>query len=305
MKRAAVVVNPTKTKDLRTLRERLTRVFRGYGWAPPLWAETTVDEPGESQARNALDQGVDLVVALGGDGTVRCAAGALLGTGMPLAVLAGGTGNLFARQLKLPVGRYADALRIGLSGVDTPVDVIRISLDSNGSGEFTEHHTGLVMGGIGRDADIMADTTEKLKSRLSWAAYLVAGLRQVRHDLIPARIRIDDQPEFAREVTAVLAGNCGILQGGMKLMPDAVVDDGLLDAVVIRAGGLRWAPVLGKVAVRSRTDSPRLSRAQFAEMVVTVETPQRVEVDGDVIGTAHAARFRNEHGALTVRLPRQ
>lgn len=304
MKRAAIVVNPTKVKNLRALRDQLESICRDYGWAPPLWFETTVEEPGTTQAQEAVNRGADLIVSLGGDGTVRCTAAAVLGTGIPLAVLAGGTGNLFARQLGLPVSRYADALRIGLSGVDSAVDAIRISLDTNGSGDFDDDHIGLVMGGIGRDADIMADTTETLKARLSWTAYLVAGLRQVTHELIPARIRVDDQPEFSREVTAVLAGNCGILQGGLKLMPDAVVDDGLLDAVVVRGGGLRWLPVLSKVISRSRTDSLRFSRAKCAELTVTVAQPQRVEVDGDVIGIAHAVRFRAEHGALTVRLPR-
>lgn len=305
MQRAAVIVNPTKVRDVRSLRDQLTGVFRGYGWAPPLWWETTVSQPGTTQAHDALARQVDLVAALGGDGTIRYVAAALLGTGTPLAVLAGGTGNLFARQLRLPVGRYADALRLALSGTDTPLDAIRVCLDTDGSGGFAEEHIGLVMGGIGRDADIMADTTEKLKSRIGWAAYLVAGLKQVRHDLFQARIGFDDRPPFTRDVTAVLVGNCGILQGGLRLMPDAVVDDGLLDAVVVRAGGLRWAPVLTKVVARSRTDSAYFRRARCAELTVSAGSPQHVELDGDVIGTAHAARFRADHGSLTVRLPRR
>lgn len=305
MQRAAVVVNPTKIKDMRRLRAELTAVFEGSGWAAPLWSETTVADPGAGQASDALAHHVDLVVALGGDGTIRCVASALLGTGTPLAVLAGGTGNLFARQLGLPVNRYADALRIGLTGTDTPVDAIRISLDSRGTNEFDAEHVGLVMGGIGRDADIMADTTEQLKSRLGWAAYLVAGLRQVTHDLIPARIHVPGRPVFERDVTAVLAGNCGMLQGGLRLMPRAVVDDGLLDVVVVKGGGLRWLPVLSKVVTRSHKDSAQFTRAQVPELTVDVDTPQRVQVDGDVIGMAQRVRFAAAHGALTVRLPRR
>lgn len=304
MLRAAVVVNPTKVKNQRRLRDELTAVFAGYGWAEPLWWETTVEDPGAGQAREALAHDVDLIVALGGDGTIRCVASALLGTRIPLAVLAGGTGNLFARQLRLPINKYADALRIGLSGTDTPVDAIRISLDSRGSSEFDSEHIGLVMGGVGRDADIMADTTEKLKSRMGWTAYLVAGLRQVTHQLIPARINMPGRPVFERDVTAVLAGNCGMLQGGMRLMPNAVVDDGLLDVVVVKGGGARWLPVIGKVLTRSKKDSEQFTRAQVSELTVDVETPQRVEVDGDVIGMAHTVRFAAARGALTVRLPR-
>lgn len=304
MQRAAVVVNPTKVKNLPRLKHELTAVFQGYGWAAPLWWETTREDPGAGQAAEALAHGVDLVVALGGDGTMRCVASALLGTGTPLVVLAGGTGNLFARQLRLPINRYADALRIGLSGTDTSVDAIRISLDSRGTSEFDSEHIGLVMGGVGRDADIMAETTEKLKSRLGWTAYLVSGLRQLSHELVPARIHVPGRPVFERDITAVLAGNCGMLQGGMRLMPDAVVDDGLLDVVVIKGGGLRWLPVVGKVLTRSHKDSEQFTRAQVAELTVDVGTPQRVEVDGDVIGMASTIRFAAARGALTVRLPR-
>ena len=305
MQRAAVIVNPTKVKDLRSLRDQLAAVFRGYGWAPPLWSETSVEQPGTSQAHDALARGVDLVAVLGGDGTIRYVATAMLGTGTPLAVLAGGTGNLFARQLRLPVGRYVDALRIALSGTDTPIDAMRVGLDADGSGDFADEHIGLVMGGIGRDADIMAGTTERLKSRIGWLAYPVAGMKQVRHERFPAHISFDDLPPFSRDVTSVLAGNCGLLQGGLRLMPDAVVDDGLLDALVVRGGGLRWAPVLGKVVVRSRTDSAHFRRAQCARLTVSADSPQRVQLDGDVIGVAHAARFWADRGALTVRLPRR
>lgn len=304
MQRAAVVVNPTKVKDLGALRDELTSVFRSHGWAPPLWSETTIEQPGTAQAREALTQDVDLVVTLGGDGTLRWVATALMGSGTPLIVLAGGTGNLFARQLGLPVNRYAEALRLGLGGTDTAVDVIRIALDPAGSGAFDDEHIGLVMGGVGRDADIMAATTEQLKSRLGWTAYLWAGLGQLRHRLVPATIGIDDRAPIGRDVTAVLAGNCGMLQGGMRLMPDAVVDDGLLDAVIVRGGGLRWIAVVGKVLTRSRKDSEQFTRAQFTEMTVETATPQRVEVDGDVVGTARAVRFSAARGALTVRLPR-
>ncbi|NNG38214.1 diacylglycerol kinase family lipid kinase [Flexivirga sp. ID2601S] len=303
MRRGAVIVNPTKVADTAQLRAELAAIFREHGWADPLWWETTVEEPGRRQALEAVDAGVDLVAALGGDGTVRCVAAGVLPSRTPVAVLASGTGNLLARQLKLPVGHFERALRVALGGVDHEIDVMRISLDENGSGQFDAEEIGLVMSGIGVDADIMAATTEELKGRIGWLAYPAAGLRQVVHDLVPATICFDDGVKLERDVTSVLVGNCGMLQGGMKLMPDAVVDDGLLNAVVVRGSGLRWLPVIAKVLTRSRRNSVALTRHLCREAVVSVDRPAGVEVDGDVIGTARAVRFAVDPGALVLRLP--
>nr|WP_279671560.1 diacylglycerol kinase family protein [Flexivirga meconopsidis] len=282
----------------------MSAIFRGYGWADPLWWDTTVEQPGKQQALEAVEAGVDLVAALGGDGTVRCVAAGLLPSRTPLAVLASGTGNLLARQLKLPVGHFETALRVALAGVDHEIDVMRIALDDNGSGQFGAEEIGLVMSGIGVDAEIMAATTEELKGRIGWLAYPAAGLRQVVHDLVPATICFDDGVQIERDVTSVLVGNCGMLQGGMKLMPDAVVDDGLLNAVVVRGSGIRWLPVIAKVLTRSTRDSEAVTRHLCREATVRVDRPTGVEVDGDVIGTARAVRFAVDPAALVLRLPR-
>lgn len=136
MQRAAVIVNPSKIKRPRELRNQLTAVFHAHGWADPLWWETTVESPGTEQAVAAVAEGVDLVAALGGDGTVRYVAAGLLASRTPLAVLASGTGNLLARQLKLPVGHFAAGLEAALNGTQRPIDVMRVARDVDGDGDF-------------------------------------------------------------------------------------------------------------------------------------------------------------------------
>ena len=106
-RRAAIVVNPTKfdALDEHALRRRqayVAAVFRSHGWDDPLWLPTTPTETGGPQARRALAEGVDVVLAAGGDGTVRAVAQALAGTSTPMALLPAGTGNLLARNLGVP-----------------------------------------------------------------------------------------------------------------------------------------------------------------------------------------------------------
>ena len=101
-RRAAVVVNPAKSGG-QALKGAIFRLCETQGWAEPLWLETTVEDPGAGQAREALEAGVDVVIAAGGDGTVRCVAEVLAGTGTPMGLVPLGTGNLLARNLGVDI----------------------------------------------------------------------------------------------------------------------------------------------------------------------------------------------------------
>ena len=81
-----------------------------------MWIETTADDPGKGMAKQALDAGVDLVIAAGGDGTVRSIAAAVRGTGVPVGIVPLGTGNLFARNLGIPVNDLGDAVVLAFAG---------------------------------------------------------------------------------------------------------------------------------------------------------------------------------------------
>ena len=120
---ACVVVNPSKPRATAAVRSLLEGELREAGYAEPVWLETSVSEPGTMQARLALAAGASLVVAAGGDGTVRSVAAGLAGTGAQMGIVPLGTANLAARHLGVPVGDARAAARVVAHGVDLPADL--------------------------------------------------------------------------------------------------------------------------------------------------------------------------------------
>ena len=117
MSRAAVVVNPTKLANEECFTEAVCLAMREHGWQEPLWLATTAVDPGVGQAQHAVGAGVDLVLACGGDGTVTSCAEGVAGSGVPLAIIPIGTGNLLARNVGLPVDLH-EALTVAFTGND-------------------------------------------------------------------------------------------------------------------------------------------------------------------------------------------
>jgi YegS/Rv2252/BmrU family lipid kinase len=290
--RAAVVVNPTKHGDLPKFRTAVCEAMSDHGWDEPLWLETTVDDPGEGQARAAVAARVDLVVASGGDGTITACAAGVASSGIPVAVLPAGTGNLLARNLGLPL-ELGDALVVGLTGADRELDVGT----ANG-------RPFLVMAGVGFDAKMLDSTSEPLKKRLGWAAYAVSALRHLRDRPVRARLRADGEPQFRRRASGIIIGNVGALQGGVPLLPDAAPDDGLLDLVILTARGwTSWLALAGHVLLRHSSPS-RVVRRTFRELRIDLDRPQLWELDGEVMGRTRQLVIAVQPGKLLLRVPR-
>lgn len=313
-----MVVNPTKFDDLDAVRRQVTAGCTRAGWAEPLWVQTTAEDPGEGQARQALDDGVDLVCPLGGDGTVRAVAQAMVHTGVPVGLLPGGTGNLLARNLDLPVEDLADALVVVLTGKDKRIDVglVRLAPDSDSEDPLKgddpataddprrdDEEVFLVMTGIGVDAQVMADTNEKVKGVLGWPAYVFAGMGKMFNRGFMVKVASgggDGQVQHAR---SVIVGNCGTLQGNLELMPDAVLDDGILDGVILAPKGpFGWGAVAADLASRHKRGHRQLVRMTSTSIRVTVDDPVETQIDGDPKGEQYGLTTRVLRQALVVRV---
>jgi diacylglycerol kinase (ATP) len=302
-RRAAIIINPTKFDDLSVVKQQIVEQSKALGWSEPLFIETTAEDTGQGQTRQALAEDVDLICPLGGDGTVRAVAEVMAGTDTPMGLLPGGTGNLLARNLDLPVDDLGDALRVALTGQNKRVDVGRLTIDQSGEHERPAQHLFLVMAGLGFDAAIMADAPEGLKAKVGPAAYVVSGARNLRGPQFKVRVRIDDHEEFSRRARTVVIGNCGKLLGGLVLMPEAEVDDGRLDTVILSPQGVvGWAAVAARIATKRRDGHQRVDHYTSETIRIRADRPQEVQIDGDTLGKARAISAEVVPGALVVRV---
>ena len=295
----AVVVNPTKFDDIDAVHDEISQVCTELGWEKPLWLETTEQDPGIGQTNEAVERGADVVMACGGDGTVRHVGEALAGTGVALGLLPAGTGNLLARNLDMDLDDLAGATRTALTGDDRQVDVGRITVD-----EAKEEQVFLVMAGMGFDAQIMAHAPEALNAKVGPIAYTVSGVQHLKGRQARVRLAFDDEPEVHRRVRTVVIGNCGKLLGGLVLMPDAEIDDGVLDVVSIAPQGfVGWVAVAGRVITRQRRGHRRVEHWRARAIAIAADRSEPAQLDGDPIGEVRTLRVRVDPGALTVRVP--
>jgi diacylglycerol kinase family enzyme/membrane-associated phospholipid phosphatase len=297
--RVAVIVNPSKIDDVAAFRSQVERHAAREGWASPLWFETTRDDPGQAMIQAAVDADVQLVIAAGGDGTVRIVCSGLAGTGVPLGIVPVGTGNLLVRNLGLPLDRAA-AIRVAFTGQDRRLDLVRVEGDGVPTDRFA------VMAGLGLDAAVVGEAPPRLKARMGWAAYVVSIARNLSFPAVRAEITVDGEPPMRLRVRTVLIGNVGTLHAGLSLLPDARPDDGMLDVVAVAPRRLTdWPGLAWRVVRRSGAQDDRLRTWRGQRVVVRAEDVCPRQLDGDVIETGYELRCEVEPGVLVVRVPRR
>jgi len=280
-----LIVNP-KAGGGRT-EEALPRVeaaLRARGLAFRVDLTRSIDHAVElaSEAHGAGET----AVSFGGDGLAGAVAHGVRGTGGLLGVLPGGRGNDFCRKLGIPTDPAA-AVAVLADGTPRTVDVGDV-----------DGRTFLGIASYGFDSDVQ-DRANATKLRLGQLVYLYAALRTLAGWRgVPLTVG-----ERTFVGYAVAACNSGIFGGGMKLAPDAEVDDGLLDVVVEHdASRLHYLRLLPKVFKGTHVADPSFEVFRAAEVRVDAARPFRIYADGDPIGVTPAT-IRVVPGALRVLAP--
>jgi YegS/Rv2252/BmrU family lipid kinase len=297
-KKLAVIINPSKVDDVAQFRTLVEALATDSGFASVSWWETTVEDTGYGMANEAAISGCDLVLAIGGDGTIRAVCEELAGTGIPVGIVPAGTGNLLARNLGIPL-YLRSAVDVGLNGQDRAIDMVEVS------GDKMDDATFLVMAGLGFDAAIMEGVNEDFKAKVGWLAYVWSGLKSLMFPAIRVEVSVDGAPFTRHRARTIVIGNVGFLQAGLPLIPDAAIDDGQLDVVLLYPRRfLSWVPLAVRVLTRNKRTDETITRMTGREVVVrtTGDTPR--QLDGDLIPSGRELRATCVHGRLLVRVPR-
>ncbi len=291
-RRIGVIVNPERTEVSDEVVERL----RSLGCRVTTAQPDSVDGLGD-EIRRLVDQGVDAIAAVGGDGTQRTAAAVLLDGDVPLAVIPGGTVNLLAQVLG--VDELERAVAAAATGDTRRIDVGMI----DGDGERDE--VFVLNASSGWDAAVIEHVDDAAK-RFGRLGYAGTGVVQwLKAEPRPVTIEVDGRTWYDAPALTVLVMNVGERASeSLHLAPDAEFDDGRLDVIVLRRhsaiGFARsaWSILRGRPA-----PTADVMTAQGAEIVVTWTDEVSVQRDGDESAPAICVRYRAAPGRLAVMVP--
>lgn len=280
VERAAIVYNPVARglARRRHLLQRTIDIFRQRGIEASLIA-TTAPGTASALAREQIEAGCELIVAAGGDGTINEVANGMLGSDVPMAILPGGTANVLAREMGVPINLEKAAMQIPDSRV------CRIGV---GSIEFTgniQPRCFLCMAGAGLDAEIVAGLNQDLKAAIGKFAYYICGFSQVFRPLREFEVVVDGAPYLASFVLVSRVRNYG---GDLEIARGASLLKEHFEVVLFRGTvSLQYLPYLAGVALKCAEKMKGITfvRGRSVACQVPGETRIYAQVDGELAGT--------------------
>ena len=252
-------------------------------------------------ARQAVDAGATLVVAVGGDGTLNEVVNGIAGRDVDLATIPLGTGMDFVRTYGIPT-KFDDAVRVALGGGTRTIDAGRVSYRT-WAGDTAERFFANVSS-VGMSGAV-AQRANGMSKALGGKATFFYALTRVflEWQNTEVTVRLDDAERRGRMHDVIVAN--GIWHGGgMKLAPDAAPDDGQFDVVLIgdvsKVDFLTTAP---KIYKGKHVNHPKVEVLRSTRVDVDAPVNLPIELEGEQVGTTPAT-FEIAPGALRVRVPR-
>ncbi len=272
-----VICNPKSGNgEGKTVLQKTVAYFRDHEIAAA-FHETQGPKHAVELAAQAVKDGAETVIAIGGDGTLHEVIQSVAGTNTALGILPAGTGNDFIKTIRVPVDTE-QALRLILEGTPKPVDTVRIN-------------DRLFLNECGCGFDVMVlDYAEKAKKMVKGILpYLYGVLQTIFHFKdIHVSLSVDDEEPRERDILVLAVGNGRFIGGGIPIAPSAIPDDGLLDVLVVR--GMTKPRMLSVLPglLQGKIESFPETTHQLARKVSLKAPSIRVNIDGEIITMDHA-----------------
>ncbi|MGD9495072.1 MAG: diacylglycerol kinase family protein [Armatimonadota bacterium] len=273
--RVLLIVNPRAGRG-RGLASaaRAAAALRDAGWQVE---QRCTAGPGDADrlARAARNEGWDVVLGCGGDGTLSQVLAGLVDSGIPGGVIPAGTGNDFCRCVGLSRDPVAAARQL-VHGRSTPIDLLEI----DGGRAWAVN----VMG-VGFDARVAARMNRRLRLTGGLAAYFTAVLQELaRNRATHLRLQVDEA-RWEGEALLLAVANAQSYGAGMRIAPQARIDDGLLDVVLVRPlARLAFLWSFPRVLRGTHLTHPAVSSWRGRQVRIETPEPSPLLVDGDLRG---------------------
>lgn len=272
IRRALMIVNPAARRGDAAVHSA-TRAFAALQIDCDVVITRTPGHAGEVAAANASDY--DAIFALGGDGTAVEVIDALAPNGPPVGVLPGGTGNLLARALGIPMA-LSRAVEVLVRGDEARFDL----------GRLGDGRRFVIGAGVGIDASMIAGTSQAWKRRAGVLSYVVSGASHVlRRRRFTARVAVDGVT-LTRKASVVLVANFGVLLNGLVTLGHGISeDDGKLDVCIFDPITLLDAArIARKLVFRDFSPDPAMTYLQGTHVVVETDPVLPAQADGELTG---------------------
>jgi diacylglycerol kinase (ATP) len=299
-KRVVVAINPTASFGTsRDVGPAVVQTLRAMGHEVTSLTEPDFESLLEV-ARGAVRSKPDALIVVGGDGMVNLGVNLLAGTRVPLAIVPSGTGNDMARGLGIPHDDTEAAIRMLGDALQRPprvIDVVRMTWTDADGTPAERRFVGALSAGF--DA-IVNERANHMRHPKGPSRYILALLAElVRLTPLSYRLVLDGEPLEQRALLVSVANNVS-LGGGMKITPDALLDDGLLDVMIVKPlSRVAFLRIFPRVFRGEHTSDPRVVMRRAKRVRVEVDVPLVAYADGERMGPL-PVDLEVEPGALRV-----